>query len=145
MSKSVQITPAAAKWRWNDRPAILEATKALGLNDRRVAGLLGVSAEAVHSWANGRRQIPQLRLLTLIFLVGRLTGAFGKQQPPQTRYARRAKMAIDAADAWKNLASLELLEDVDGVDLTETNPELVKKAGLLGEAAVAKLERADAA
>ena len=145
MSKSVQTTAAAATWRWNDRPAILEATKALGLNDRRVARLLGVSAEFVHSWANGRKPIPHLRLLTLIFLVGRLTGDIGKQQPPQTRYARRAQMAIDAAVGWKNLATLELLEDVGGTDIGETNPELVKKAFQLGLAAIAKLERADAA
>ena len=54
-------------------------------------------------------------------------------------------MAIDAAVGWKNLATLELLEDVGGTDIGETNPELVKKAFQLGLAAIAKLERADAA
>jgi hypothetical protein len=62
-------------------------------------------------------------------------------------------MAINAADAWKDLATQELLEDIAreqqvevvGVDIHATNPELVKKAFQLGSAAVAKLERADAA
>jgi hypothetical protein len=144
MSKSMEIAAtAAAPWRWNDRPPILEATKALGLNDRRVAGLIGVAPEQVHSWVAGKRPIPDVRLLALIFLIGRLTGEVGAKVPVQTRYGRRAQTALNAASAWNVLACLELMEDLGG-DIT-AHPELMKKAYDLGAAALAKLERADAA
>jgi DNA-binding transcriptional regulator YdaS (Cro superfamily) len=143
MTKSVESAASEVRWRWTDRPPILEATRALGLNDRRVAKLIGVTPEAVHSWVTSRRPIPHQRLLALIFVVGRLTGEVASWAPAQTRYARRAQIATNAASQWNVLARLELMEELGG-DIT-AHPELIAKGYELGEQALAKLERADAA
>jgi len=63
--------------------------------------------------------------------------------PAQTRYARRARIAMNAASQWNALARLELMEDLGG-DIT-AHPALVQKGYELGAQALAKLERVDAA
>jgi hypothetical protein len=134
-------TAAATSFRWTDRPSILEATRALGLNDRRVARLIDTAPEQVHSWVAGKRPIPHVRLVALIFLVVRLTGEVGAWIPAQTRYARRAQMARETASRWAAIAKSELEEDLGGDILA--HPDLVRRGYEIGEAALAKLEAAD--
>jgi hypothetical protein len=114
MSRKAQTTAAAESYRASSRPPIFEATRVLGLNDRRVARLLGVSPEAVHQWVNGKYSIPPWRHAAIIFLVGRLIGIFGAAYPPQSRYARRSELARQAAKAWEEAARNELIEDCGG-------------------------------
>jgi DNA-binding transcriptional regulator YdaS (Cro superfamily) len=124
-----EVTSASpALYRWADRPAILEACRSLGINDRRVARLLGIQPEQVHAWVAGKRPIPHKYLLALAFLIGRLTGEIAAWIPPQTRYARRAEIAL-----------LELMEDLGG-DIND-HPDLTRRGYELGEAALAKLEQ----
>jgi hypothetical protein len=130
--------PGIAAYRWADRPAILEACRSLGINDRRVARLLDITPEQVHAWVAGKRPIPHKYLLALIFLIGRLTGEVAAWLPPLTRYARRAQMAKEAAEAWCAIARLELMEDLGGA--ITGHPDLVRRGYELGEKALAKLE-----
>ena len=125
--------------KYADRPAILEACRSLGINDRRVARLLGIQPEQVHAWVAGKRPIPHKYLLALAFLIGRLTGEIAAWIPPQTRYARRAEIAREAASKWCALALLELTEDLGG-DIND-HPDLTRRGYELGEAALAKLEQ----
>jgi hypothetical protein len=133
---SVQTTTIKAPTRVTDRPPILEAVRALGLADRTIAGLMDISAVAVNRWAMGKDPIPQVRYLALLFLVTRLVGIVGEKFPPQSRYARRAAVARDAASAWAKLARDELDEDVRGVYQAET----IERSVAMGEQMVAKLE-----
>jgi hypothetical protein len=143
MGRSMETNAATATYHWSDRPPILEATRALGINDRRVAKLVGIFPEQVHSWVSGKRPIPHIHILALIFMVGRLTGAISPSRPVKSRYSRRAELALDCANRWLELAKLELAEDSGFHDLTQ-HPD-VMRAYDVGEAALAKLERADAA
>ena len=136
-TETTSATPAL--YRWADRPAILEACRSLGINDRRVARLLGIQPEQVHAWVAGKRPIPHKYLLALAFLVGRLTGEIAAWIPPQTRYARRAEIAQEAASKWCALALLELMEDLCG-DIND-HPDLTRRGYELGEAALARLEQ----
>ena len=79
-TETTSATPAL--YRWADRPAILEACRSLGINDRRVARLLGIQPEQVHAWVAGKRPIPHKYLLALAFLIGRLTGEIVRMDPP---------------------------------------------------------------
>jgi hypothetical protein len=135
MSKSVQ-TGTTATARVTDRPPILEATRALGLNDRMVADLNNISPVTVNHWAIGKKPIAHVRQMALLFLVTRLVGIVGANFPPQSRYARRAAVARDAATAWAKLARDELDEDVRGVYQAET----IERSVAMGEQMVAKLE-----
>jgi DNA-binding transcriptional regulator YdaS (Cro superfamily) len=139
----METAAATAAYRWADRPPVLEAARALGINDRRVAKLIGILPEQVHSWVSGRRPIPHVHTLALIFIVGRLTGAISPSRPVKSRYCRRAELAFDCANRWLELAKLELAED-SGFDDLSQHPE-VMRAYAVGEAALAKLEQADAA
>jgi hypothetical protein len=121
-----------------DRPPIFEATRVLGLNDRKVARLLGVSAEAVHIWVSGKKGIPPLRHAALLYLVGRLTGVVGAFVPSQSRYARRSALARKAAKAWEELARDELIEDCGGY----IPDDLILRGYALGQQALARLEGA---
>ena len=87
----------------------------------------------------GKRPIPHKYLLALAFLIGRLTGEIAAWIPPQTRYARRAEIAHEAASKWCALALLELMEDLGG-DIND-HPDLTRRGYELGEAALAKLVR----
>jgi DNA-binding transcriptional regulator YdaS (Cro superfamily) len=125
-------------YQWADRPAILEACRSLGINDRRVARLLDITPEQVHAWVAGKRPIPHVRLLALAFVIGRLIGEIAAEIPPQTRYARRAEIAREAASKWCALALLELTEDLGG-DIT-AHRDLIQRGYELGKAALRKLE-----
>ncbi len=103
--------------------------------------MLGVTPEAVHSWVAGKRPIPPLRHLALIFLVVRLTGRVGAWVPPQSRYARRSELTRENAAAWAALARDELTDDLGG----HIPDDLIARGYELGRAALAKLEAADAA
>jgi hypothetical protein len=119
-----------------DRPPILEATRSLGINDRRLGKLMGIAPEQVHKWATGKTPIPVIRQLAMLFLVTRLTGIVGAASPPQTRYARRAATARDAAKAWCALANDELHEDLGGV----FHAEQIERGIAMGELMIAQLE-----
>src|SRR5687767_14158439 len=94
----------ASRPAFADRPPILDALKALGLTDARIARAIGCRSEFIAAWRNGKKPIPHKPHAALIFLVGRLTGQIGASLPPQTRCARRAQVAIEAARLWNNLA-----------------------------------------
>jgi len=143
MRRGMETVFATATYRWADRPPILEATRSLQINNRRVAKLIGIFPEQVHSWVSGKRPIPHVHILALIFIVGRLTGAISPSRPVKSRYARRAELARYCANRWLELAKLELAED-SGFDDLSQHPD-VMRAYAVGEAALAKLERADAA
>jgi hypothetical protein len=137
MAQRTQTTaPIKATDRVTDRPPILEACRSLGLNDRQVALLMGVSPELVHAWVIGRKPMPYVRLMALLFMVTRLVGIVGKTFPPQSRYARRATVACDAATAWVALARHELNEDLGGV----FHAEQIEQGYELGRRMLAKLE-----
>jgi hypothetical protein len=128
--------------RWHDRPPILEAIRTLGLNDRKAARLMGIPPEQVASWVAGKRRIPHVRLIALLFIVTRLTGQVGAWEPVNSRYGRRAKVAKENAARWALLAKQELEEDLGG-DIT-AHFDLVLKGEAIGRAALAKLEAEDA-
>ena len=68
----------------------------------------------MHEWAVGKKPLSVVRMIALQFLVTRLVGLVGAAHPPQTRYAQRAQIAINAATAWAKLARDELHEDCGG-------------------------------
>jgi hypothetical protein len=144
MTGHVARATTTATARVTERPPILEAIRSLGLNDRMIAELMGVTSVAVNQWALGKRPIPLVRHLALLFLVGRLTGRIGAAVPPQSRYARRAAVAREAALAWAELAKHELGEEVGGElgpELLErTYPGMLKRSFELGGQMLAKLE-----
>jgi hypothetical protein len=136
MKTGTQTPAAIAPDRVSDRPPIFSALYVLGLRDAELARLLGVSTVAVHLWASGKKPIPLVRHLALLFLVTRLTGVVGAKCPPQSRYARRAQIARDAATAWAALARDEIDEDTGGVYTAET----IERGLALGERMLANLE-----
>jgi DNA-binding transcriptional regulator YdaS (Cro superfamily) len=112
----MRSTVTAARGRAGERPPIFSALEVLGFNYAHIGRLLGVTTMSVSDWATGKRPLPLIRALALNYLVARLTGIIGKNlPPPQTRYARRAQVAIDAAERWCRLARDELEEDTRGV------------------------------
>jgi hypothetical protein len=134
--KQPALTTSPADTRLTERPPILEATRSLGINDRRIAKLNGVSPEAVHAWSTGKRPIPHVRHVALLFVVTRLAGIVGAAFPPQSKYARRAAVARESAAAWAQLAKEELEEALGG----EIPMDLIAHGYEVGEAMLAKLE-----
>ena len=128
MTTTIHPAASAVFDRLGDRPPILEATRALGLNDRRVARLLGLKFEQIRSWVSGKRPIPHRHMLALIFLIARLTGEVGAWVPAQTRYARRARIAVDAAKRYADLATEELREDYATAGLRWTSRPALRSA-----------------
>jgi hypothetical protein len=136
MRTQTQITTAIARNRdAGDRPPILSALAVLGLNYAAIARLFGIPTMTVSEWATGKRPIPRVRRLALHFLVARLTGKVDRARPPQTRYARRTQIAIDAALAWAKLDNEEQAED-GGVLLEED----VRRGMELGQRMLTRLE-----
>jgi hypothetical protein len=136
MTRSAQTDTTTTYLNVTDRPPIFEATRSLGLNDRKIARLMGISPEAIHQFIKGKKPLPIVRALALQFLVTRLTGLVGAAYPPPTRYARRAQIAIDAAKAWCQLARDELEEDTGRVYRAED----IERGVALGERMLARLE-----
>jgi hypothetical protein len=101
-----------------------------------VADLNNISPVTVNHWAIGKKPIPHVRQLALLFLVTRLVGIVGAKFPPNTRYARRAAITRDAATAWAALARAEIDEDTRGVYQAET----IERGIAMGEAMIEKLE-----
>jgi DNA-binding transcriptional regulator YdaS (Cro superfamily) len=133
----MQTTVSAASARTGDRPPIFSALEVLGFNYAHIGRLLGVSTMSVSDWATGKKPLPIIRALALQYLVARLTGVIGRNlPPPQTRYARRAQVAIDAAARWLQLARDELEEDTGGVYRADD----IERGAALGERMLAKLE-----
>jgi hypothetical protein len=131
-----QITPAVAPDRVSDRLPIFSALHVLGLGYAEIGRLLGVSTVSVHHWATGKKPLPIVRAIALQFLVTRLTGLVGAAYPPNTRYARRAEIAREAAERWCLLARDELEEDTGGVYRAED----IERGYELGQRMLAKLE-----
>jgi hypothetical protein len=90
------------------RPAILEASRALGLPDALLADALNVSAAAVAAWAKIDREIPVHQALAAQFVIGRMIGVFGRDLPPDTVFARRSDLARKHAEEWLLMARDEL-------------------------------------
>jgi transcriptional regulator with XRE-family HTH domain len=137
-------TAASARPAFADRPPVLDALRALGLTDAKIARALGCTSEFIAAWRNGKKPIPHKTHAALIFLVGRLTGQIGRAVPPRTTYARRAQVAIEAATLWSNLARNEFAEALGTDDPGRDYPELAADAFELGQRALARLEKADA-
>jgi DNA-binding transcriptional regulator YdaS (Cro superfamily) len=137
----MQTVAAARSDRVGERLPIFSALDVLGLSYAEIGRLLGVSTVSVHHWATGKKPLPLVRHLALLFLVTRLTGVVGAADLPQTRYARRAEIAIDAARRWCQLARDELEEDQRGT----YHAEDIERGIALGQRMLARLEAAAAA
>jgi hypothetical protein len=130
---SSNVTPAD---RTGDRLPIFSALHVLGFSYAEVGRLLGVSTMSISDWANGKKPLPVVRHLALLFLVTRLTGVVGAKHPPQTRFARRAQIAVDAAARWCELARDELEEDTGGIYRAED----IERGTALGQRMLDRLE-----
>jgi hypothetical protein len=131
-----QTAASAAPDRAADRPPILSALHVLGFSYAEVGRLLGITTMSVHEWATNRRPIPLVRHLALQFVVTRLVGIVGAKHPPQTRYARRSQIAVEAATKWAQLSRDELAEDTGGAYRAED----IERGIALGERVIARLE-----
>jgi hypothetical protein len=136
MLRTMEDKAIAALDRATERPPILEATRALAMPDRLVARLLGVTPEAVNAWAYNKRPVPRVRHVALLFVVARLAGIVGANFPTNSRYARRAAIARDSAEAWAALARDELTEACGGY----IPDDLIVRGYEQGEKALARLE-----
>jgi hypothetical protein len=143
--QTIARSDSTARPAFAERPPVLDGLRALGLSDAKTARALGCTSEYIAAWRSGRKPIPHKTHAALIYLIGRLTGQIGASAQPQTKYARRAQVAMEAATLWANLARDELAEALGSADPGRDYPELVKDAYELGQRALARLERADAA
>ena len=130
------ITTATATSRVHDRLPIFSALHALGFSYAELGRLLGVSTVSIHEWAAEKKPLSILRHFALLFLVTRLTGVVDAAHPPQTKYARRAQVAIEAAKAWNKLARDELHEQTGG----EYHAQDLERGYALGRRMLARLE-----
>jgi DNA-binding transcriptional regulator YdaS (Cro superfamily) len=137
MRTIMRSTVTAASARAGERPPIFSALEVLGFNYAHIGRLLSVSTMAVSDWASAKKPMPVVRALALQYLVARLTRVIGANlPPPQTRYARRSQVAIDASVRWLQLARDELEEDTGGVYRAED----LERGHALGQRMVAHLE-----
>jgi hypothetical protein len=102
------------------RPAILEATRAIGLTDAEVARLLGCTPMQVNDWVKGRRPIPAVKHHALAIFVGGLAGIFDEGDITDTAYSRRARLLQAAIFGWLKLAVEE--EGAMSATLATPNP-----------------------
>jgi hypothetical protein len=135
MPTTQTVSPVSTD-RSSERQPIFSALEVLGLRYAEIGRLAGVSTKSVHMWATGKEPIPLIRHLALQFLVTRLTGLVGAKYPPNTRYARRSQIAIDAANAWAKLSRDEMDEDTGGVYQAED----LERGIALGQRMLARLE-----
>jgi hypothetical protein len=134
----MHITSHPATGRVIDRPPVLSALAVLGLNYAHIGRLAGVATMTVSNWATGNRPLPLVRHLALQFLVARLTGLVGAKEPPNTNYARRSQITVEAATRWAALARDELNEQTGGV----YSGEDIGRGYELGRRMLARLEAA---
>jgi hypothetical protein len=132
----MQTTTATATDSVSDRSPIFSALYVLGLNNAQIGRLLGVTSMTISEWSTGKKRIPLVRHLALLFLVTRLTGVVGGKHLPNTKYARRAEIAVDAANRWAQLARDEIDEEVGSAYTLEE----LHRATALGERMVGRLE-----
>jgi hypothetical protein len=133
---NVQTVTTIPIERTSERQPIFSALHVLGLRDAEIGRSFGLSTVSVHKWAASKEPIPLIRYLALQFLVTRLVGLVGAKNPLQTRYARRAAIAVDAATRWAALAHDELNEDTGGVYQAQD----IERAIALGQRMLARLE-----
>jgi DNA-binding transcriptional regulator YdaS (Cro superfamily) len=105
--------------RAKTRPAVLQATLALGFTDAAVARIIGVSQMTVSEWATGKRPIPKLRYAALYFFITRATGPHVLQgaiesASPGSNERRRLEATQQAVDVWRDLAFDEI--DIDDLE-----------------------------
>jgi hypothetical protein len=100
MGAALQVIAA----RVLSRPAILEATRAIGLTDAEVARLLGCTPMQVNDWVKGRRPIPAVKHHALAIFVGGLAGIFDEGEITDTAYSKRARLLQTAIASWLRLA-----------------------------------------
>jgi hypothetical protein len=118
------------------RPAILEATRAIGLTDSEVARLLGCTPMQVNDWVKGRRRIPPTKHHALAIFIGGLAGIFDEGDIGDTAYSRRARLLQSAILGWLTLAVEE--EGAMSATLATANPaELARQMFAKFEASVA--------
>jgi transcriptional regulator with XRE-family HTH domain len=87
------------------RPAILEATRAVGLSDSDLARLLNCTPMAVNDWVKGRRRIPPAKHLAMVHFIAALAGILeGVLDPPNTVHARRAELLREVILKWLAMA-----------------------------------------
>jgi DNA-binding transcriptional regulator YiaG len=73
------------------RPAILEATRAVGLTDSELARLLNLSPVTVHDWTTGKRRFPPAKHHALVHFIAALAGILkGDLDPPPCTPAARS-------------------------------------------------------
>jgi transcriptional regulator with XRE-family HTH domain len=103
------------------RPAILEATRAIGLTDADLARLNGIGKMAVSQWATRFRPIPDFRHAALIELVALFLGVVKAELEDGSEvfvdhlaYAQRARLMRDAIWHWLHLAIREAGINDDG-------------------------------
>jgi hypothetical protein len=122
------------------RPAILQATKLVGLNDSEVARSLNVSAMTVSRWARAKDPMPPARHAALFMVMLHLLGQEFRigDNPPAGIFAKRAQLLREVV--WRLLIfEIEELErnpltseQIDAAD--EMAEQMVKKIELLYEA-----------
>jgi hypothetical protein len=100
------------------RPAILEATRAVGLTDAEVARLLGCTPMQVNDWVKGRRPIPAIKHHALAIFVGGLAGIFDEGEISDTAYSKRARLLQSAILGWLKIA----LEEEGAMSATFAHP-----------------------
>jgi transcriptional regulator with XRE-family HTH domain len=100
------------------RPAILEATRAIGLTDAEVARLLGCTPMQVNDWVKGRRPIPAVKHHALAIFVGGLAGIFDEGEITETAYSKRARLLQSAILGWLKLA----IEEESAMSATLATP-----------------------
>jgi hypothetical protein len=100
------------------RPAILEATRAIGLTDAEVARLLGCTPMQVNDWVKGRRPIPAVKHHALAIFVGGLAGIFDEGEITESAYSKRARLLQSAIVGWLKLA----IEDEGAMSATFAKP-----------------------
>lgn len=94
-------------------PAIILATRALGMRDREVAEICGIGPQAVAEWVAAGR-VPPLKHCALLLAVVRVVAELLVHRWPDTDVARHTEIACDAAKAYVRLAEVTLTRDLGG-------------------------------
>jgi transcriptional regulator with XRE-family HTH domain len=160
------MTPTTKKSPAVTRPWVLRALALAGFTDSQIADLLRITRSAVAQWSSAHRPIPSVTHSALWFIVARISGALGPDDPPvlpagmglarlgdaapQVAHtlARAAKAAIaDAPDAATVAAGAdlgeELLERLQAQALAEYYDLLRKSDDYLAELEAYKRDAAE--